>query len=179
VDRRADDDALTTWPHITPPGLTIIDLGHASVHEQATQQAAQQADVGVLLVCRATVPGLRAVEQELARLTRPPSSVAIVGRRRWPGAVRASVGPRLRQLLADDVVVTVRSDRGLEATGLTSAPLPRSLTAAASPLLRRIGLPREADENREPVARPDTPSWTGTQLLRTQLATQMGQERTR
>ena len=104
----------------------------------------------VVLVCRATVPGVRRAELALAHLATPPLVVA-VGARRWPGEVQASFGPSLRQAREAGRVVLVPADRRLELTGIDAQSLPRTLTAAAAQLLDLLwpGTPSEATHRSE------------------------------
>ncbi len=97
----------------------------------------------VVLVCRATVPGLRQTEHLLAGLTGiagvegvavRPVVIAAVGPGRWPGAVRAGCGPALRAARAAGLVVGVPTDRHLESHGLTADALPKPVAAAGRQL---------------------------------------------
>ena len=90
---------------------------------------------GVVLVCRATIPGLRFAEVALHRLGVPGAILAAVGHRRIPRVVAASAGPRVSELLASGRVVCFDHDRRLATEGLDDRPLPRSLLTAASRLL--------------------------------------------
>ena len=88
----------------------------------------------LVVVCRATVPGVRRAEQTLSRLRRP-APVAVVGPARWPGAVRSSAGTRLADRRRGGLVVPVPLDRGLELTGVCGEPLSRRLAASGRALL--------------------------------------------
>jgi hypothetical protein len=124
IDRSVTD----AEPGQSPPhaeGPQVIDLGAVDVD-------AVPANADVVLVCRATVPGLRAAEAWLTSARFPSSIVvAAVGRPRWPGPVRATVGPQLRDLRANGQVVTIPLDRHLECNGPNTGPLPKAVLAAA------------------------------------------------
>ncbi len=85
----------------------------------------------VMVVCRASVPGVRRVELALEGLPGRPV-VAAVGARRWPAAVVASWGPRLAQAVSEDRAVLIPSVRRVEVNGIDSEALPRSITGAAT-----------------------------------------------
>lgn len=93
----------------------------------------------VVLVCRASVPGLRAAEGQLDALNERHVALAALGSARWPGVVRASAGPRISALRGAGRVITVPLDRRLAATGLTRDRLPRGVLAAAHRLLALTG----------------------------------------
>lgn len=124
IDRPVTD----AGPGQSPPhaeGRRVIDLGAADVNTVP-------ANADVVLVCRATVPGMRAAEVWLTSACGVlPLVVAAVGRPRWPGPVRATVGPRLRDLRANGQVVTIPLDRHLESNGPNTGPLPKAVLAAA------------------------------------------------
>jgi hypothetical protein len=92
----------------------------------------------IVLVCRATVPGVRQIEQLLAALPGQQPLIAAVGPSKWPGVVSAGCGPLLRAARADDRIVPVPLDRQLAVTGLTAGPLPRQLTVAGRSLAGHI-----------------------------------------
>ena len=141
IDRRAHEATMGDWP-APPPGhndtLTILDLGLVAVGslERIARDVRR-----IVVVCRPTVPGVRMVEHLLAQLAgqaRLTVLVAAVGPARWAGQVMATVGPRLRQLRTAGLVVTVPVDRHLEITGLSHAPLPRSVLLAGRVLLELL-----------------------------------------
>lgn len=139
IDRRAHDATSGCWP-APPPGhddstLTVVDLGLVAVGslERLARDVSR-----IVVVCRPTVPGVRMVEHLLAQLAGQVVLVAAVGPARWAGEVTATVGPRLRQLRTDGLVVTVPVDRHLEITGLSHAPLPRSVLVAGRVLLELL-----------------------------------------
>lgn len=138
VFRRATDTPTAAWPTGGSAGaVTVVDLG---VLDEATT-ARLAAEPRAVVVCRATVPGVRAAERLLDRLAYPDPKrvvVATVGCSRWPGEVTAAAGPVLRRLRAGGRVVVVPADRRLHVTGATSGPLPRRVMAAGRDLLDRI-----------------------------------------
>jgi hypothetical protein len=135
LDRRVGDGNPAGWP-VMPSSdtaaLTVIDLG-----SPAPGNLARLSDTGcrTVVVCHLTVPGVRAAEQLLTQLCDQPVLVAAIGARRWPGEVTASLGPRLRAMRTTGRVVTVPTDRHLQVTGLTHAPLPKRVLAAGRSLL--------------------------------------------
>ncbi|NEK86896.1 hypothetical protein GCU60_14210 [Blastococcus saxobsidens] len=82
-----------------------------------------------VVVTRVTVPAVRQTEHVLAAADGEPV-VAAVGPARWPRAVEASCGPRLRELRSRGRVVQVPLDRRLETAGLTGDQLPKPVAAA-------------------------------------------------
>ena len=117
-------------------GLTVIDSGPA----RSGGPGALGGAIGVVLVCAATVPGLRQAEAALAAIT-GPVVLAAVGPRKWPGVVTASLGPTAAALRRDGRLVRVPLDRRLAAAGLTGDPLPRRVVAAARAILKVMPAP--------------------------------------
>ena len=139
IDRRAHDATPGDWP-APPPGhddntLTVVDL--SLVAGGNLERLARDAS-RIVVVCRPTVPGVRMVEHRLAQLAQQVVLVAAVGPGRWAGEVTASVGPRLRQLRTNGLVVQVPVDRHLEITGLSQLALPKSVLAAGRALLELL-----------------------------------------
>ena len=102
----------------------------------------------LVVVCRATVPGVRRAEGVLADLAgrtelRLPVVVG-VGAIRWPGAARATFGPCLAEAHEDGRVVLVPADRRLEVNGIDADPLPKAVTASAARLLELVWPARES-----------------------------------
>ena len=91
----------------------------------------------LVLVCRSTVPGVRRAEIALSDLPGRPVVVA-VGARRWPGQVRASFGPLLREAYDAGRVALIPADRRLEVNGIEAPPLPKAFAAAVTRLLDLI-----------------------------------------
>lgn len=146
IDRLAGDasPAELCWPADPASdreGMTIVDAG-------SDVRPGGWGDAPLLVVCRATVPGLRHAEHLLHRLARSVS-VAVVGPPRWPGPVRAGVGPRLTECRRAGQVVGVPLDRALGLTGVHAAGLPRPLAASGRALL--VVLDAAAPRNEGPV----------------------------
>jgi hypothetical protein len=136
IHRRASDEIPTDWPTLaaSEDDLVVIDLG-SPMPDSVTRLST--GGCPTVIVCRSTVPGVRLAEQVLNAVT-GPVIIASLGGGRWPGEVSASLGPRLRALLAGNAVVTVPTVRRLEVTGLTSSPLPKPVVAAGRSLLGLI-----------------------------------------
>ncbi len=140
VDRSSGSFRETaSWPEPPfQPELTIVDACNLSSVFTAAAGAAPRA---VLLVCRATVPGLQQAERTLSdlRATSLPVVLAAIGPRRTPGSVDSAMGPLLRELRRrGDRDVTVPVDRRLALTGPSAGPLPRPVAAAGRALLRHL-----------------------------------------
>jgi hypothetical protein len=129
----------------------VVDLGLPNALDALRSSGAR-----IALVCRATVPGVRRVEQVLTALGEQLMVVAAVGPSRWPGAVTASQGPRLWALRSANAVVTVPWDRRLEVTGATNSPLPKPVTAAGRAVLGLLDAarPGEVTATSAPPAAP-------------------------
>ena len=91
----------------------------------------------VVVVARATVPGLRRLESALHLLGADQAVAAVLGpsTRRWPRPVRHSVGALTGTLIDGGRLVEIPEDRGLAVHGLTPDPLPAQLLNAAAALL--------------------------------------------
>ncbi len=137
VDRSRTDDPAVAWPQAPVPAdvLRVLDAPLGS-------PLARTPPVTVLLVCRASVPGVQRAEHLLRRLAAqrrdaladgaldptawsPQVLLAVVGPDRWAGPVSASVGVGLQRLQHDGRVVGVPLDRHLDLTGPSADPLPR------------------------------------------------------
>lgn len=121
-------------------GVAVVDLG---VHIRGASGRFAPGLGGppraVALVTRGTAPGMAAAEQALSQLRAPHQAcLAVVGVRRHSGELWASGGPHVNRLKGEGRVVAVPVDRRLEATGLTTAPLPRCLDVAAEGLARLV-----------------------------------------
>ncbi|PZS24198.1 MAG: hypothetical protein DLM61_22815 [Pseudonocardiales bacterium] len=136
IDRRAGNDTPNGWPALpaSDDDLVLVDLG-LPTPESLTRLAAS--GCRLVVVCRPTVPGVRLAEQLLNSIT-GPVVVACVGGGKWPGEVSASLGPRLRELRAQNATVAVPVDRRLAVTGPTNSPLPRPVATAGRSLLGLI-----------------------------------------
>lgn len=125
---RPGERVPTVWPPPPQPGcLRLVDLG-----------LADEADGCIaVLVCRATVPGIRLAERALSRMDRP-AALAVVGSRSWPGSVVASAGEHVRRMRGQGRVVAVPLDRRLAVDGPTSDPLPKRVQEAGARLLALV-----------------------------------------
>ena len=132
----------TPTPSAPPPAeaplLTIVDVGHQLEQILAGSGWLSGLLTGgpmVVLVARATVPGLRRLESSLHLLAGVPVA-AVVGPplRRWPRPVRSSVGRLTGSLIESGRLVQVPEDRQLAALGITPRPLPGPLLGAAGSL---------------------------------------------
>jgi hypothetical protein len=97
----------------------------------------------MVLVLRASVPGVQAAERILARLAGRTPLVAVLGPARWPGVVTASRGPLLRGAAEEGRIVPLPVDDHLAVTGLTADPLPKAVLAAAR-VLAGLAFPESA-----------------------------------
>ena len=112
-------------PWTSPPGLASR-LGTAGV---------------VVVVTRATIPGLLNLETTLSLLDPIRAVAAILGSpcRRWSKAVWQSSGPMTKALDYSDRLIVIPHDSRLAAVGLDSRPLPRQLLEAAHAILELTG----------------------------------------
>jgi len=130
IDRRADVDRDSEPPDDSAR-VRVVDVG--------TGMGLLRISGAVVLVCRASVPGLHAAEGHLDALRERNVVLAVLGPARWPGVVRASTGPQIAARRESGRVITVPLDRRLAATGLTRDRLPRGVLAAAHRLLALTG----------------------------------------
>ncbi len=103
--------------------LTVVDPGWPAATVLSTQGWMSHlvlSGVPVVLVARATVPGIRRLETVLHMIPGGTVQGAVLGPRvkKWPQAVTHSVGPKVSSLLKAGGLVTVPVDRHLAATGL-------------------------------------------------------------
>jgi hypothetical protein len=113
--------------------VTIVDAGPVAIVGMDSAAAA----TAVVVVCRATAPGMRRAEELLGRVS-APALLTVVGPRKWPAVVTASLGPTAAGLRAAGRLVAVPIDPHLAAAGLTADPLPRRVLAAARAVLDLI-----------------------------------------
>ncbi|MDN5805008.1 MAG: hypothetical protein L0H26_10570, partial [Microlunatus sp.] len=87
---------------------------------------------GLVVVTRATIPGLRRLEHALTLLDVPDAVVAIVGlpRRGWPKPLTGAAGARTAAALHAGRVVGVPFNNHLALHGVDPSPLPDPLVAA-------------------------------------------------
>ncbi len=93
--------------------------------------------VELVVVFRATVPGVRQVEGALAALPGNPYVVG-VGAKRWPTPAAAAFGPRLGSARSQDRVALFPVDRHLELNGIDTEPFSKPLAGAAAQLVELI-----------------------------------------
>lgn len=162
---RPDGTGVRVWPPSPPVAagqvpLLVLDAGPAWAFPGADPEggsawwrARAAAPAAVVVVCRATVPGVTSAERALYELTElhrstartsalPPVLIAALGGARWRGAVGAACGPHLHEVLAQHRVVGVPRIRHLELNGPTAAPLPRALAASGRALWSQINATR-------------------------------------
>ena len=159
ITRRAEDRQPSGWPTTQTAGelLVAVDLGLVP-----TDALASTTGGPVVVVCRATIPGVRLTEQLLERLGDTTVVVAMLGGRRWPGEVTASAGPRLRALRDAELVVTVALDGHLAVTGPTHVPLPKAVLAGGRALLGLIDAAHPGGVSAPPTPAQTAPRQKGT-----------------
>lgn len=133
----------TEVPHpspVTGPMVTVVDVAHPADQLLADDSWLSRllAHAPLLVVVgRVSVPGLRRVESCLDLLDAKRTVIALLGPplRRWPREVIHGTGLLTAARLAEGRFVEVPEDRMLAIRGLTPAPLPGPLVAAATSLL--------------------------------------------
>lgn len=144
IDRSSGEHReAARWPALPfDPDLTVVDAWDPDRLTDAGLAAPAERPSAVLLVCRATVPGLQQAERTLSALALGigpvPVLLAMLGPRRTPGPVQSATGPLLREARAAGRVIAVPLDRRLALTGPSSGPLPRPVAAAGRTLLRHL-----------------------------------------
>lgn len=140
-------DAVACAADIPPPpeqpgghrGVTVLDAGWAAgdvlTGDSWLTQASESA--AVVLVARATIPGLRHLERALVSCGGAPVVALVGGHRRWARSVNATAGPLFGAARRAGRVVDVAADRHLAVTGITNAPLPRKVSKAGGEVLAR------------------------------------------
>lgn len=89
----------------------------------------------VVLVSRATIPGLRRLEAAVELVGEARAVAVTVGARRWPRPVEQSAGAAVRRLAAQGRIVHVTEMPALALSGLTPDPLPPAIIRPAHALL--------------------------------------------
>jgi hypothetical protein len=131
-------------------GLVVVDAGWSLTHALLDSPGSLVGGAMAVVVIRVTVPAVRQVEHVLAAVD-GEAVIAAVGPARWPQAVEASCGPRLRELRSRGRVVPVPVDRRLQTAGLTGDRLPKPVAAAGrslAALLIPAGAPPPAARRR-------------------------------
>jgi hypothetical protein len=95
----------------------------------------------VVVVARATIPGLLHLETTLSLLDQIRAVAAVLGSpcRRWSKAVWQSSGPMTKALDDSGRLIVIPHDSRLAAVGLDSRALPRQLLEAADAILELAG----------------------------------------
>jgi hypothetical protein len=135
--------ALEQLPCPTPDveRVIVVDHGTADPTDQplAQRRSSLHRPAGLVLVCRASVPGGRRAELVLHRHGEAgwyDLVVVLVGNRRLPAVVRAAMGPRLRALHDGGRTVLVPAHRRLSVEGVDDRPLPAPVVQAGLAILR-------------------------------------------
>lgn len=121
--------------------LTVVDPGWPAATVLSTDGWMSDlvlSGAPVVLVARATVPGLRRLETAL-HLVPGTVQAAVLGPRvkKWAQPVRHSLGPRVRSLLEAGRLAVVPVDRHLAATGLNpETQIPAGVLKAAQVVTR-------------------------------------------
>ena len=140
---RVDEVPLPSVPD-RPLALTVLDLGwdlrHVLHVPSWIGEQVKTAGV-VVVVTRATIPGLLHLETTLSLLGQIRAVAAMLGSpcRRWSKAVWQSSGPTTKALDYSGRLVVIPHDSRLAAVGLDSRPLPRHLLGAAHAILELTG----------------------------------------
>jgi hypothetical protein len=140
---RVDEVPLPSVPD-RPLALTVLDLGWDLRHvlDVPSWIGEQVKTAGVVVVvARATIPGLLHLETTLSLLGRIRAVAAVLGSpcRRWSKAVWQSSGPMTKALDDSGRLIVIPHDSRLAAVGLDSRALPRQLLEAAHAILELAG----------------------------------------
>lgn len=141
VERRADSsgspDRLPT-PATSGLPLTVVDSSWdvaALLASPGWLGALARTTSAVVLVTRATIPGLRRLSAAIELVGGNRAIAVTVGGKRWPRPVEQSAGVAVRRLRDQGRVVLVPAWPALAITGLTPEPLPPSILRPAQTLL--------------------------------------------
>ena len=141
VDRPTRSTSLAELPQLpsTESAAVVIDAGSGwrNLSSEPNRLWPPDEDTNLLVVCRATVPGVRHAELALAGLIGEPFVVG-VGANRWPRLVSAAFGTRMTRAMREGRVGLIPADRRLELNGIDTDPLPRSVGVAAVRLAELI-----------------------------------------
>jgi hypothetical protein len=116
-------------------GHTIIDLGIPWPH---SGPLGRNAAAPTVLVCRASVGGVRRAEQALAQHD-GDVLLAMVGSSRWSRDLAGELGPHTTGLVDRGRCVLFPCDRRLERFGPDTSPFSRRVMAAAGHLANLVG----------------------------------------
>lgn len=147
IQRRGDDcespDALPAPVEGVAGGVTVVDCWWEPRQTLTSPgwlgNLARECE-RVVLVARATVPGMRRLESSLTVL-RPDRCWPVVtgaSARRLPRPVGHAMGPQTRQLVRSGRLFCLPDNPVLALSGITTAPLPRSYGPTAARLLEGI-----------------------------------------
>jgi hypothetical protein len=117
VLRRSDPAAAV----IAMPGPTVVDGARPGPERQ-------------ILVCRTALPSIRRAESAC----REAAAIAVVGARRWPKPLAASLGPALAAAADAGRVVFVPHSRELQLNGVDAEPTPARVLAGGIRLAELI-----------------------------------------
>lgn len=147
VERRTD--APSTPEHVPPPAdsdlhLTVVDsswdlaclLGSPGWLGELARGSSP-----VILVARATVPGLRRLAAAIELVGGARAVAVTVGARRWPRPVEHSAASAVRRLREAGRFVTVPELQTLALSGLTPDALPPAILRPAGTLLNLLERP--------------------------------------
>ena len=140
---RADEVPLPSAPD-RPLALTVLDLGwdlrHVLHVPSWIGEQVRTAGV-VVVVTRATIPGLLHLETTLSLLDQIRAVAAVLGSpsRRWSKAVWQSSGPMTKALEDSGRLIVIPHDSRLAAVGLDWRPLPRQVLEAVHAILELAG----------------------------------------
>ena len=144
VERRTD--SLSVPERVPSPAgsalpLTVVDsswdLGGVLASGGWLGQLARTASP-VVLVARATVPGLRRLAAAVELVGEPRTIAVTVGPKRWPRLVEQSAAPAVRSLREAGRLVTFSELPALALTGLTPDALPPAILRPARTLLNLL-----------------------------------------
>lgn len=108
------------------PGSVVVDTGECAWPDRVD-----------VLVMRATVPSVLRAERLLASSS--TYAIAVVAASKWPSTVRASRGPRLMAVEAENRIVFFPREAELEINGLSADDLPASTRRSAIRLRELLG----------------------------------------
>ncbi len=113
-------------------------LGDELVVVDGASEAAAAAGVGVVLVARATYPGLARLEAAINGWGAAVCAAAVVGTSRWGGQLASVAGPATGLARQAGRLALVPPDRQLELEGPSARPLPGKVLAAGRELFAAV-----------------------------------------
>ncbi len=144
IERRSDrvaSIAVMPAPSATTRPLTVLDCPtdvDLLVHDSAWPGALART-AAVVVVTRASGPGLRRMEAAIAGLGADRAHAVMVGApKRWPRPLEQALGAHGRQLRTSGRLTEVPHDPQLAVDGITTDPLPAALLAAVAPVLESL-----------------------------------------